>query len=367
MENFAHTLLGLSLAKAGLERATPLATTTLVIASNLPDVDVLMRVGGGTSSYLEHHRGLTHSLVGLALLAVILTFLLTFVDRRFRLRRDHRSRPMRPLRLFWIAYLGGLGHTFMDFTNNYGVRPLLPFSSRWFYGDTIFVADPWIWLILGSTVVWLTTTHSGRALFWLAVGIVLSLIMALALRTAGNGIPPLPTAARVVWFVGLGVVVIGALLGWRRQGERLARYSLLILGLYYAGMWMVHQTALRQAADPPPAESVRQMAAWPTPANPTFWQAAASSDSAAFTRPVGLITHEGQWLEQPALEAKFVDALRQSRDGRAFLDFARFYSARVDESSGGYIITLRDLRFDLRLRAELDGDLNVTATEVRWF
>ena len=109
------------------------------------------------------------------------------------------------------------------------------------------------------------------------------------------------------------------------------------------------------------------MAAWPTPANPTLWQAAASSDTAAFTRPVHLLTHEGQWLEQPVLEAKFIEALRQSRDGRAFLDFARFYSANVDESSDGYIITLRDLRFNLRLRAELDHDLNVKAAETRWF
>jgi hypothetical protein len=67
------------------------------------------------------------------------------------------------------------------------------------------------------------------------------------------------------------------------------------------------------------------------------------------------------------LDAKFVAALRQSRDGRAFLDFARFYTAKVEESSDGYIITLRDLRFDLRLRAELDRDLNVKAAETRWF
>jgi inner membrane protein len=367
MENFAHTLLGLSLAKAGLERATPLATTALVVASNLPDVDVLPRVVGDTSTYLEYHRGFTHSFVGLALLAVIITFALTFVDRRFRLRRDHRRRPMRPLRLFWIAYLGGLGHTFMDFTNNYGVRPLLPFSRRWFYGDIIFVVDPWVWLILGSTVVWLTTTNSGRALFWLAVGIVLSLVMTLALQTPANGLTPLPTIARVAWFIGMGVVVVGALLSFGRKGERLARYSLLVLAMYYGGMWMAHQSALKQAANPPPAESLRQLAAWPTPANPALWQAAAASDDAEFLRALHLITHEGEWLRQPALDAKFVEALRQSRDGRVFLDFARFYSASVDESSSGYIITLRDLRFDLRLRAELDRDLNVLATETRWF
>lgn len=367
MENFAHTLLGLSLAKAGLERVTPLATTALVVGSNLPDVDVLMRIGGDSSAYLEYHRGFTHSFVGLALLAVIITFALTLIDRRFRLRRDHRRRPMRPLRLFWIAYLGGLGHTFMDFTNNYGVRPLLPFSPRWVYGDIIFVVDPWIWLILGSAVVWLTVTNSGRAIFWLATGVVLALVMTLALQTPANNLTPLPMIARLVWFIGLGVIVVGAFLGWGRQGERLARYSILILCLYYGGMWMTHQTALRQAANPPPADSVRQLAAWPTPANPTLWQAAAAGDDAAFIRTLHLTTREGQWLKQPTLDARFIDALRQSRDGRVFLDFARFYSASVDESNDGYIITLRDLRFDLRLRAELDRDLNVRATETRWF
>jgi inner membrane protein len=75
MENLAHTLFGLALAKAGLERTTPLATTALVISSNLPDADVIVRVRGITS-YLEHHRGLTHSLVGLVVLALALSFLL---------------------------------------------------------------------------------------------------------------------------------------------------------------------------------------------------------------------------------------------------------------------------------------------------
>src|ERR1700742_2338623 len=100
MENLTHTLLGLSMAKAGLERATPLATTALVVASNLPDIDVGLRLFGDSSTYLESHRGYTHSFLGLAILALIVTFVLTFIDRRFRLRRDFRRRPMRPLRLF---------------------------------------------------------------------------------------------------------------------------------------------------------------------------------------------------------------------------------------------------------------------------
>ena len=88
MENLAHTLLGLSFAKAGLERATPLATTALVISSNLPDIDVLSRIEGGTVSYLQYHRSFTHGFIGLLLVAAALTLALMFIDRRLRLRHD---------------------------------------------------------------------------------------------------------------------------------------------------------------------------------------------------------------------------------------------------------------------------------------
>jgi inner membrane protein len=44
----------------------------------------------------------------------------------------------------------------LDLTNTYGVRLLEPLSNRWFYGDTLFIMDPWIWiaLILGLELSW---------------------------------------------------------------------------------------------------------------------------------------------------------------------------------------------------------------------
>jgi hypothetical protein len=203
-------------------------------------------------------------------------------------------------------------------------------------------------------------------LFWLAVGIILALLMSLALKEPANGLPTLPTVARIGWFVGLAIVVFGALMQWGRQGERLARYSLLVLAIYYGGMWMAHQSALRHAKDPLP-DSVYRLAAWPTPANPALWQAAAANDDAAFIRTILLTARGDDWLKQPALDPKFIEALRQSHDGNVFLSFARFYSAGVDETNDGYVITLRDLRFALQLRAVLDHDLNVTSTETRWY
>jgi membrane-bound metal-dependent hydrolase YbcI (DUF457 family) len=369
MENLAHTLLGLSFAKGGLERATPLATTTLVISSNLPDIDVLSRLGGGTASYVEYHRGFAHGFVGLAILAAALTLGLMFMDRRFRLRRDPFRRPLRPVRIFLLAYLGGLAHTFMDFTNSYGVRPLRPFSNRWFYGDLAFVVDPWIWLILGSAVVWLTTTDAARTLSWFVIGVILSLVVGLALRHSPDpDTITVSTATRVVWFVGLAIVLAGSLLRWGRAGEKLARYSLFVLALYYCGMWMTHQSAIRQAQNSLNVTGITSIAVWPAPANPLLWQAAAASSDAVYVRNINLYDPQGQWQELPGLDPTISSALRTSNDARKFLDFMRYGTATVEKRPDGTtVVAVRDLRFNLRLNAELDQELTVTSVAVRWF
>ena len=369
MENLAHTLLGLSFAKGGLERATPLATAALVISSNLPDIDVLGRLQGGTTSYIENHRGFTHGFVGLAILALALTLVLMFVDRRFRLRRDLFRRPLRPVRIFLLAYLGGLGHTFMDFTNSYGVRPLRPFSSQWLYGDLVFVVDPWIWLILGAAVVWLTTTNAVQTLFWLVIGIALSLVVALALRHPYGPNPLIvPTAARVIWFAGLALIVFGTLLRWGRRGEKLARYALFLLALYYGGMWMAHQSAVKQARNSLKVEQVTSIAAWPTPANPLLWQAAATTGDAVYIGNIDLYNRREDWHELPALDPKLSAVLRSSNEARSFLDFMRYGTADVEQRPDGTtVVALRDLRFDLRMQVELDSELKITDVAVRWF
>ena len=339
MENLAHTLLGLSFAKGGLERATPLATTALVISSNLPDIDVLSRVvGAGTGSYLEYHRGFTHGFVGLAILAAALTVALMFVDRRFRLRRDPFRRPLRPVRIFFLAYLGGLGHAFMDFTNVYAV-------------------------------VWLTTTDAARTFFWLVIGVIAALVVALALRHPYDSqMLTVPATARVIWFGGLAIIVVGTLFRWGRTGERLARYSIFVLALYYCGMWMTHQSALKEAQNSLRVSGVTSMAVWPAPANPLLWQAAAKTGDAVYTRNINLSDREEQWRELPVLDPKLAEALRRSNEARSFLDFMRYGTSSVEERADGTtVVAIRDLRFDLRMRAELDRELNVTFVEVRWF
>jgi inner membrane protein len=374
MENLAHTLFGLALAKAGLERATPLATTALVISSNLPDIDVIVRVRGITS-YLEHHRGLTHSLVGLAVLALVLAFLIAYLDRKFRLRRDPFRRPVRPARLFWVSLLGGLGHLFMDFTNTYGVRPLLPFSSRWYYGDLTFIVDPWLWLILGSGAVWLTTNAAARpntrvaarVVFWLALAVPAALLVALAFRNPDDTQIAIPTKLRLIWFAGLAVVIAGAVLGWGRAGARLARYSLLLVALYYGALWAAHQSAMEKADDDLPVETAVGFAAWPTAANPLAWQTVAGGNGFLYTRFLILGGSADNWREARAPDPALVQQLRESTEARKFLDFARYTTVTEESREDEQRVLFRDLRYPLQMSVVLDGDRAVKSVDVRWF
>lgn len=110
------------------------------------------------------------------------------------------------------------------------------------------------------------------------------------------------------------------------------------------------------------------MAAWPAPANPLSWQAAAKTGDAVYMRNIELSNRQEQWRELPALDAKLAEALRRSNKARVFLDFMRYGTANVEERPDGTtVVELRDLRFNLRMRAELDRDMNVTSAEVRWF
>ena len=71
MFNSTHTLVGLALARTGLDRWIPRAALTAVIAANLPDIDIVTQFAG-TTTYLNYHRGLSHTIVGTPLLSFAL-------------------------------------------------------------------------------------------------------------------------------------------------------------------------------------------------------------------------------------------------------------------------------------------------------
>lgn len=139
--------------RAGLNRKTALATLTLTLAAEAPDLDVIGRLRGSAFGF-AHHRGFTHSFVGVLLDALVVV---GFVYLIWRLRGRRTNDPKLPPRwglLFFYACLAGLSHILLDFTNNYGVRPFWPFSEKWYSWDIVFIVEPvmLVLLVLGLVV-----------------------------------------------------------------------------------------------------------------------------------------------------------------------------------------------------------------------
>src|SRR6185503_15809515 len=166
MDNLTHSLVGLAAAKAGLERLSPGATALCILAANSPDADIVTLLGGRWT-YLQNHRGLTHSIVGTIALALALP--LVFHGFALLIARLRKRKPVTQLRGLMIASIAVTAtHPLLDWTNNYGVRFLLPWNARWFYGDLVFIMDPVFWLVLGGAAFLVTSRTKAHIAVWFA-------------------------------------------------------------------------------------------------------------------------------------------------------------------------------------------------------
>ena len=147
MDAITHLLAGACLGRAGLNRKTVLATATVTLAAEAPDLDVLGELKGQIFSF-AHNRGFTHSFLGMALVSAVLVGFMYTAWRLWRRKIQDPSSAPRWGWLFTFAYLGGLSHILLDFADNYGVRPYWPFSGKWYSWDIVFVADPIVTLLL---------------------------------------------------------------------------------------------------------------------------------------------------------------------------------------------------------------------------
>lgn len=275
MDNVSHALAGVLVAEAGLclraKRGLPLspalpalAWVSSAIAHNLPDLDGFYRFApGGKLHYLLEHRGYTHTLAWALPLALV-AWLATWAWARWRKRELSRSE------LFFLGalcVLGPLFHVSLDFTNNYGVHPFWPFENRWFYGDAIFIVEPFFWVVSLPSLFFAATARSARlllrGLLWVALG-------------ALWGVPFVPWPHATVMTLAAGLLMF-----WAGRAQPLPRIfgaiglCLMGLGLFFfsgaRGRTLLTE-ALAQAA--PEATRV-DVVMTPLPANPLCWEAIA--------------------------------------------------------------------------------------------
>lgn len=303
MDNLTHSLAAVLLARAGLSRLAPRATLLAVAAANLPDLDIVSGAGGSLC-YLAHHRGFTHALFWLPLLALAPLPLWWLLARR--------AGPV--ARRQWlgaaaISAVALLSHLALDSLNVYGIRLLLPFSSTWLHSDLVHIVDVWIWVVL------LVCTLGP-----LLARLVNSEIGATA-HTAGRG---------MAW---AGLLMVCAYVGLRAHNHDRA-IELLNSRLYQG-------------------QAPQRVLALPSIANP--WQWTGLAETASFWRivPVNLLDdfdpESGRTLYKPDPQS-FRQAVLATGTARVFLDFAQCPVWRItpeSEPEGSVRLAISDLRFGL--------------------
>lgn len=175
MDNLSHSVAGLAagelIQRSLRDEENPehnrvrrrLLLVSCWAASNLPDLDILLTpLLPPPLGYLLHHRGHTHTFLYAIAQALLLCALLWLLWPAARRLLAHSARARGGLAL---AVGGGLLlHIAMDYLNSYGVHPLHPFDSRWFYGDMVFILEPVFWIAFGAPLAMLLPWRIARAL-----------------------------------------------------------------------------------------------------------------------------------------------------------------------------------------------------------
>jgi inner membrane protein len=318
LDPVTHMLTGACLSRAGLNRKTGLATLTLTLAFEAPDIDSLFYFGGGITG-LQHHRGLTHSLVGAPFMAAAVLTLVYGIDRWMSSRKKTASAgkasasPPRLLPnwklLYVYALLGSLIHLLQDFTNNYGVRPFAPFNEKWYAWDIVFIVDPIMLL----------------ALF---LGLVVPALIALISEEIGSRKPQFRGRGAAIF----ALVCVAAVILERGIEHRRAVTAL-------------NSRTYRN-------EEPIRASAFPQPINPFSWNGVVETRDFFQMAPVDSGSGEVDPLNIGVVRFKPEEtpvslAAKKSRLGRVYLDWAAYPLVTVEKLEGGrYLALFEDLRFE---------------------
>jgi inner membrane protein len=319
LEPVTHFLFGAAMGRAGLNRKTALATATLTLAAEAADLDVFSRFGGSAFG-LNHHRGFTHSFLGVPLVAAaVVGFMYLFWRLRGRKTRNPNLPPRWGL-LFAYACLAGLSHILLDFTNNYGVRPFWPFSERWYSWDIVFIVEPVLLIVL-------------------TLGLVLPALFSLINEEIGVREYAAPRGRLAAT---LALVAVFAYWGLRDYEHRRALAAL--------------QSRTYQGAD-----AIR-VSAYPYWVNPFRWYGVVETpaffatmdvDSLNFSSRAAEVGPEGEMqIHYKPEETPVTLAAKKTYLGRVYLSWAQYPITETEqiENAGNkraaYIVRFRDLRYE---------------------
>lgn len=177
MDNLSHSVVGLavgelihrSLSKESRSDLQSVRRRLLLLcgwaASNFPDLDLFLTpLLPAPLGYLLHHRGHTHTLLYAIPQGIILLALFWLWPSARRLLKESSSARTGVLA---TVCAGLVLHMMMDSLNSYGIHPFHPFDSRWFFGDMVFIVEPFFWIAFGIPLAMMLTSRVAKSLLFM--------------------------------------------------------------------------------------------------------------------------------------------------------------------------------------------------------
>ncbi|MCI0479113.1 metal-dependent hydrolase [Candidatus Uhrbacteria bacterium] len=329
MDPLTHTLVGATLASTRLRDTTRLATAALVIGANLPDVDSILYFTGHDDLALGFRRGWTHGVLALVVLPFLQTALLLAYARITRRQVHARA-------LFGLSTLAILTHPFLDWLNNYGMRWLMPFDGRWFYGDSVFIMDPWLWLILG--IGWIAPRRATRT----TIAIFATATLLLAYVVGQRSMPYLGVVAAVAWILFLVLL-------WRPGVQWIPTAALVLAVTYIGARLVIHEITERKLVRTFASTNIM---ASPNPIDPLRWD---------FVAQTGDVYRYGRfhWIHGTTVAPEPLpvanaspeyDRARHDPSIRGFMTWVRFPWYEIERTPTRTRVLIHDARYVVRRR-----------------
>lgn len=327
MDPLTHTLLGATLASTRLRDTTRLATAALVIGANLPDVDSIFYFTAQDDVALGFRRGWTHGILALAVLPFLQTALLLAYARLTRTQVHAGA-------LLGLSALAILTHPFLDWLNNYGLRWLMPFDGRWFYGDSVYIMDPWLWLILG--VGWLAPRRATRTTVIILAACTLLLVLVVGQRSP-QYLPVVPVVAAILFLVLL----------WKPRVPWIATASLVLAFAYIGARLTIHELTEARVGR---MLGTKIVMASPHPIDPLRWFIVARTGDVyrygRFTWRDGLRLNANS-LPAPKPSPEYELAQRDPSI-RGFVSWVRFPWYEIERTPAQTRVLIHDARYAVR-------------------
>jgi inner membrane protein len=262
VDNVTHGLVGAAMAECALPQGTLARTRAVfmwagVLAANAPDVDLLYTgIIEEPLGYLLHHRGHSHTLPGLVALGGVIWAGLRLWPKIRQVVDGSRSR------LIWLIAAALVSHVLMDTANGYGTHLYYPLSSRWVYGDAVFVLEPWLWAILGAAVAMNSSRWLWRVVVPLVTLLLIGTLVSIGLLHAG-------VAAVMLGTIGVATILVRA---WERKTRAwTALVATAAIFASMAGVSRVVKAEARRAASGLDAGEVIDIVADSNPGVPWCW------------------------------------------------------------------------------------------------